>query len=140
MICLLIVLVTTALTTTNFKSTYTHVSATIDSQTTVPQATYLSTLPNTKSSWNSSTNATNKMTSLIYSSQLTTEQSATIRKPTKQSTSQIQYTTQDSETRSKTTSKSTSQTSMPQSSTTITTNTNSATSHQGKRKPHYVKS
>ena len=112
-------------------------SATIDSQTTVPQAKRLSTLSITENSWSSPTTATDRFIRLIYSSQLTTEQSATIRKPTKQSTRYIQHTTQDSETRSQTTSKSSSQTSMRQSSTTITRNKKSGTSHKGKRKPHY---
>ena len=69
---------------------------------------------------------------------LTTEQSATIRKSTKQSTSNIQHTTEYREIRSQTTSKSISQTSTSQSYTMLTTNKKSGTSKQGMQIFHYV--
>jgi len=134
--CLFIV--TTTLKTTNFKSTYTHVSATKGRQATVPQTTERSTLSNAESSWNSPTTATEMTISLSYSSVLTTEQSATIRKSTKQYTSNIQHTTEYREPRSQTTSKSISQTSTSQSSTILTTNEKSGTLKQGMQLFHYV--
>ena len=135
---LLIFIVTTTLKTIHSEPTYTTLSATNDINTTVQQTTKRSTLSKAETSSDLPTTATTKVTSLIYSPLLTTEQSTTIKTSTPRYTSKLQVTTEDSEAGRQTTSKSTSQPSKRQSSTTIAMNKKPGTSHQSKRTPHCV--
>jgi len=82
-----------------------------------------STLLNSNRPWSSSTHDTNAYTGFIYSSLLTTKQSATSKISTKTSTSQRPWTTDYRDTSRQTSSKYTSQPPYIQSTTTFTRNT-----------------